>query len=177
MNKFNLCAMVSVFLWLTVAVYVTAVEAQSFEETPVVAAQEVDLEDMALEAMLLSADLDKPAAEPETYEDWFRKNACKIENCTITHYCSEKRKHICGTGDGITATGVPVTPYWTCAVDPEVIPLGSEVMVEYENGVAFYKAQDVGCGVTGNHVDIAVETHDEALNLGKTICAVYFLEE
>ena len=177
MNKFNLCAMFSVLLWLFVAVYVTSVEAQSIEEEPVAVVQKVDMEDIALEAMLLSADLDKPASEPETYEDWFRKNATKIDECTITHYCSEKRKHICGTGDGITATEVPVTPYWTCAVDPDVIPLGSEVMVDYGDSVAFYKAQDIGCWVNGNHIDLAVETHEEALGLGVLVCAVYFLEE
>ncbi|MBD5154316.1 MAG: hypothetical protein HDT15_04375, partial [Oscillibacter sp.] len=50
-----------------------------------------------------------------------------VGNCTITYYCCEPYEHICGNGDGITATGLPVSPGMV-AVDPEVIPLGSTVV-------------------------------------------------
>ena len=37
-------------------------------------------------------------------------------NCTA--YCSEQYEHICGTGDGITASGVQAEPGVSIAVDP-----------------------------------------------------------
>ena len=84
-----------------------------------------------------------------------------IGECRITHYCCESKgnPHICGTGTGLTATGVPVAPGMV-AVDPKVIPLGSTVII---NGIS-YLATDTG--VSGYAVDIAVPTHDEAIDLG-----------
>ena len=82
-----------------------------------------------------------------------------IGECTITAYCCEAYEHICGTGDGITATGLPVAP-GLGAVDPDVIPLGSTVVIDGQK----YLAADTG--VTGLCVDVAVPTHDEALEQG-----------
>lgn len=84
-----------------------------------------------------------------------------IGECRITHYCCESKgnPHICGTGTGLTATGVPVAPGMV-AVDPKVIPLGSTVII---NGIS-YLATDTG--VSGKAIDIAVPTHDEAIDLG-----------
>ena len=48
-----------------------------------------------------------PAVQEETLEDKLQQ-ANRIEGCTITYYCCELRPHICGTGDGITASGAPV---------------------------------------------------------------------
>lgn len=79
----------------------------------------------------------------------------------VTYYCCETYPHICGTGDGLTATGVPVAP-GVVAVDPAVIPLGSTVVIDG----AEYIAADTGGLIRGNRIDIAVETHAEALDLG-----------
>ncbi len=96
-----------------------------------------------------------------------------IEHCTVTYYCAEQYEHICGTGDGITATGTEATPGLTCAVDPEVIPFGSIVMVDYGNGILHeYIAQDTG--VHGKHVDLCVTLHTTALELGITEATVYW---
>lgn len=95
-----------------------------------------------------------------------------IGECTITHYCCEAYEHVCGDGDGLTATGIPVTP-GVVAVDPEVIPLGSTVIID---GQA-YLAADTGGAVRGNHVDIAVATHQEAEALGVTTADVWVVED
>ena len=82
-----------------------------------------------------------------------------------THYCCEAYPHICGSGDSLTATGVPVAP-GVVAVDPAVIPLGSTVLIDGQE----YLAADTGGAIRGNRVDIAVPTHAEALELGvKTV--------
>ncbi len=98
-----------------------------------------------------------------------------IEDCTVTYYCAEQYAHICGTGDGITATGGRVTPGVTCAVDPSVIPFGSVVCVDYGDGVLHeYVAQDSGAWVNEDHIDICVETHSKALELGTRTATVYW---
>ena len=77
--------------------------------------------------------------------------------CEITAYCCEKRPHICGEGHGITSSGLPVQP-GMCAVDPDVIPLGSTV---YIGGIP-YLAADTGGKIKGNRVDIVTATHADA---------------
>lgn len=99
-----------------------------------------------------------------------------MENVEVTFYCCEKYPHICGNGDGLTATGNEVTPYVTVAVDPKVIPLGSEVMVDFGDGeIHYFIAEDTGGGVDGNHIDIAVVSHEEALELGIKTATVYLI--
>ena len=95
-----------------------------------------------------------------------------IGECTVTYYCCEAYEHVCGDGDGLTATGIPVTP-GVVAVDPEVIPLGSTVIID---GQA-YLAADTGGAIKGNHVDIAVATHQEADALGVTTAEVWVVED
>ena len=94
-----------------------------------------------------------------------------IGECTVTHYCCELYAHVCGDGDGLTATGIPVTP-GVVAVDPEVIPLGSTVIIDGQE----YLAADTGGAIKGNHVDIAVPTHQEALELGIRTATVWVVK-
>ena len=120
--------------------------------------------------------------EPEDFENEAIESALllrstAIENCTVTYYCAERYKHICGTGDGIAADGTPVIPWSTCAVDPDVIPLGSTVMVDLGDGYGLRTLVANDTGVKGNHIDICVPTHDEALRLGIQTSTVYWCEE
>ena len=81
---------------------------------------------------------------------------------TITHYCACEK--CCGKyADGITATGTQATANRTIAVDPKVIPLGSEVLIDGQ----VYIAEDVGGAIKGNRIDIYVNDHQEAINRGK----------
>lgn len=100
-----------------------------------------------------------------------------VRNCTVTYYCCEKRPHICGGGTGKTATGTDVTAGRSAAVDPNVIPLGAEIFVDYGDGVLHsYIAEDTGSAVLGGHVDLAVATHEEALELGVREATVWWTE-
>ena len=93
-----------------------------------------------------------------------------IENVAITHYCICEK--CCGkTPDhpayGITASGRAAVPGTTVAVDPNVIPLGAEVLVDYGDGELHrYRADDTGSAVTGAHIDLCVGSHQEAIQLG-----------
>lgn len=95
-----------------------------------------------------------------------------IGDYKLTHYCTEKRAHICGLGAGITATGTQVTAGRTIAVDPRVIPYGTEVYIE---GYGWRVAEDCGGAVNGKHIDVAVETHSQALSMGTTTGGVWIL--
>lgn len=115
------------------------------------------IEDMSRERVY-----EEPSIEPVSIE-----GATYIGEATISHYCTELYKHVCGLGQGITASGRPVEAYVSCAVDPTVIPLGSTVILDYGDGVLhYYRADDTGSGVDGNHVDLAVTYHKEAEQLG-----------
>ena len=88
---------------------------------------------------------------------------------TATAYCACAK--CCGKSDGITATGTTATAGRTIAVDPSVIPYGTEVVI---NGNT-YVAEDCGGAVKGNHVDIFFNTHEEAKQFGKRVLTAYVL--
>lgn len=92
----------------------------------------------------------------------------------LTAYCTEKREHICGTGDGITASGKKVTAGKSIAVDPSVIPLGTKVYIE---GVGMREAQDTGGAIQGSIIDVALPTHKDALAFGRKYAKVYIVED
>lgn len=169
----RLSLILSIILWavLIAALLVVPAESKEADQPDPPAPKE-----LMQEAALSFADVNAEAAQPLTYEDLFRDTATVLPDCTITYYCAEQRPHICGTGSGLTATGTPVTPGWTCAVDPGIIPYGSEVMVDFGDRVEFYKAQDCGGAVRGNHIDLAVDTHANALQKGTQTATVYVME-
>lgn len=90
----------------------------------------------------------------------------------LTHYCVEQHEHICGTGTGLTATGTYVTAGRTIAVDPSIIPYGTEVYIE---GYGWRVAEDTGGAVNGNHIDIAVDIHSRAIDMGTIYGGVWML--
>lgn len=113
-------------------------------------------------------------AENEMIEAALLARATRIDNVTVTHYdcCVE----CCGKVDGITASGVRATPGVTVAVDPDVIPMGADVLVDYGDGdIQYYRADDVGGSVKGNHIDLCVSSHQEAVELGRKTATVWWV--
>ncbi len=79
----------------------------------------------------------------------------------------------CSGGWGrLTSTGAVATAGHTIAVDPNVIPYGTKVMI---NGVV-YTAEDRGGGVKGNHIDIFYNTHGETRAQGTQYAEVFVLD-
>lgn len=93
----------------------------------------------------------------------------------ITHYCA--CSICCGKwADGITATGTTAAEGRTIAVDPDVIPLGSQVRVTYQDGtVATYTAEDTGSAIQGNRLDVFIADHGRARDLGVKYASVELL--
>lgn len=107
----------------------------------------------ALEARPLTVELVRED-KPEYHEGAWQS----IGACRITHYCACEK--CCGKSTGVTASGKLAAMGRTVAVDPGVIPLGSEVLI---NGVC-YIAEDVG--VRGKAIDIYIDSHSQALAMG-----------
>lgn len=130
----------------------------------------------ATAAETASAPVEEPEeAENDLIEAALLARANVIEDVIVTHYdcCVE----CCGKDDGITASGVLATPGVTVAVDPSVIPLGSDVLVDYGDGeIHYYRADDVGGAVKGNHIDLCVTSHTEAEQMGRRMATVYWVE-
>ncbi len=126
---------------------------------------------LAVQVLAVPESPENPAANREAQlMPW----ANKIEDCLVTHYdtCTE----CCGKTDGVTASGVQATPGVTVAVDPAVIPLGANVLVDYGDGELHrYRAEDTGAVVVGNTIDLCVSSHEEALKLGRRTASAYWM--
>ena len=72
-------------------------------------------------------------------------------------------------GYGITASGAVATANHTIAVDPNVIPLGTHVIINGQE----YVAEDTGGAIQGNCIDIYYEDHNEALKFGRKNIEVF----
>lgn len=169
-NRWRTAYFITLIFWAVIVVWILVFDVQTSAKEP----------EIIIEYVYVETDLENEDSEATGYaslEALFYDKANKITDCKITHYCTELHPHICGTGDGLTSTGVPVTAGWSCAVDPSVIPYGSQIMVDYGDRVEFYEAQDCGGAIIGNHIDLAVLSHDEALEKGVKYAAVYWLED
>ena len=88
----------------------------------------------------------------------------------ISHYCACSK--CCGKAEddpwyGITATGTKVQEGRTIAVDPKVIPYGTEVTIRYQDGTEHtYIAEDCGGAIEGNRIDVYMSSHEAARKAG-----------
>ena len=90
----------------------------------------------------------------------------------IFHYCLENYPHICNNGDSTcTASGQVPIPHYTVAADKS-IPFGTILVIDG----AEYEVMDRGGNINGNRLDVAVETHKEAINRGRVIREVFKTE-
>ena len=110
-----------------------------------------------------SGDIAEVNAAEDMYGDY-------LGNYKLTYYCSCEL--CCDVETGITATGTPVVEGQTIAVDPSVIPYGTQVII---NGHVF-TAEDCGGAIKGNRIDIYVNDHDRANALGVNYADVYLVK-
>ena len=118
-----------------------------------------------LEKMTIQAEPEQKSVAAQTATFGVVDAYLYIGECTVTSYCP--CAECCGQwADGLTATGIPAVP-GVVAVDPEVIPLGSTVVI----GGQRYLAADTG--VTGMAVDVCAAEHREAEDFGVQTMAVW----
>lgn len=88
-----------------------------------------------------------------------------------TAYCPCEE---CSEGYGtMTATGVTATEGRTIAVDPKVIPYGTNVLIDDK----LYVAEDCGGLIKGNKIDIYFDSHSKVEKFGKQNLTICVLEE
>ena len=127
-----------------------------------------DLAVRELGGMIAQAEADKRAREAQAAAYEALAGYRYIGECTITAYCP--CAECCGKwADGLTAAGLPAGP-GIVAVDPEVIPLGSTVVIDGQR----YLAADTG--VTGRHVDICMADHASTVEAGVGAAEVWVVE-
>lgn len=90
----------------------------------------------------------------------------------VTAYCPCPA--CCGKSDGITKSGTLAREKHTIAVDPDVIPLGSEVYLE---GLGTFIAEDTGGAIKGNRIDIFMQDHNQALLFGVQETKAYLVNQ
>ena len=87
---------------------------------------------------------------------------------TFTAYGSD-----CIGCSGRTASGTVPEIGRTIAVDPDVIPLGSEAMIDEH----IYVAEDTGGAIKGNKIDMFVGTEAESISYGVQEHEVFIRKE
>ncbi|MFC0524631.1 LysM peptidoglycan-binding domain-containing protein [Pontibacillus salicampi] len=95
----------------------------------------------------------------------------KTYNMEATAYTAN-----CDGCSGVTATGIDLNANpnkKVIAVDPDTIPLGSEVYVE---GYGKAVAGDIGGDIQGNRIDVFMKNHSEAINFGRQTVEVTVLD-
>lgn len=81
---------------------------------------------------------------------------------STTAYC--KCEKCCGIwSDSPTKSGTIPQEGRTIAVDPDVIPLGTQVLIDGQT----YTAEDTGSAVKGNVIDIYFNDHEETEKYGR----------
>lgn len=91
-----------------------------------------------------------------------------IGDFTITYYCGCEK--CCGKTDKITKLGTTAEAGRTVGADWNVLQPGTKIYIE---GIGERVVEDTGGGIQGNHIDVYIDSHDQALKLGKATRKVY----
>lgn len=149
-------------------------EAEEYEPEKVIVVEEKIVYAEPLSEKTL--EMPKTCLEPATEQ-------VSMGRYTITAYCPceiccgywAKTRPLDENGEPIvyTASGALARAGVTIAVDPYVIPHGTEVWFEGPTGMQKYIAQDTGSAVEGNHIDLYFDSHAEALAWGSQTREVF----
>lgn len=111
---------------------------------------------------------DVPATTYASLELYMKENPQNKATFVVTHYCGCSK--CCGKwssgseANASGALGTKLTPYYSVAVDPDIIPLGT---ILHDSEGNEYRAEDTGSAIKGYRIDLFIGNHQEALNLGK----------
>lgn len=150
MNKEKLMYMLIAILSVIVIVRINTVSHTVNAETG-------DITD-SIPPVTITVELEKPVETPAPVN---------LGEFKLTAYCSCSK--CCGKwasnrpdGQVIGSTGEVLSAGYSIAVDPDVIPYGTEVII---NGHT-YKAMDCGGSIKGNRIDVYFNSHSDALEFG-----------
>lgn len=97
---------------------------------------------------------------------------CSCEIC-CGYWATVRPQDADGNPIVYTSTGEIAEQGTTIAVDPEVIPYGTKVMI----GGHVYTAQDTGGDIKGNRIDVYFSDHQDAKEYGRRFDEVFILPQ
>lgn len=101
-------------------------------------------------------EVDTQAVEPVSLGEFKLTAYCSCEICCGIWANNRPNGIVYG------AIGEELKEGYSIAVDPEVIPYKTEVIIDGKT----YKAQDCGGAIKGNRIDVYFESHNDALKFG-----------
>lgn len=123
--------------------------------TEFVTTKHVDAVQIEIETKQARAETTTKQVETTTKQKWKLLGLYKCTTYCGCDYCSE------GYGN-MTSTGVIAKEGRTVAVDPEIIPYGTHLLIDGHE----YIAEDCGGMIKGRHIDIYFDNHNEAEKVG-----------
>lgn len=135
-----------------------AEEAEPEKKEPVV--EEATLTEE--EPVIASVDESREESAPENTEDTVKPEIEEAAEETVITMTATAYTADCEGGSGVTYTGIDLKANpdaKVIAVDPSVIPLGTEVYVE---GYGTAIAADIGGAIKGNKIDVFIPSQAEA---------------
>lgn len=155
--------------------YVTAGNISGFVHTSYLSETRPKASNTVLENNTEAVDIENGSTAPDLLSEVGVQTAVYDTNYLgefkITYYCNCSK--CCGKwAGGATASGTSPVAGRTIAVDPSVIPLGSEVIIDGH----LYTAEDTGSSIVGNRIDMYMDSHEAALDAGVTCADVYLVD-
>lgn len=164
-------SLAAIALWLQLAIERTEEEIQRLRVEIQAQEQQRELlqtvQGLAEEVLLLRGENEELRRQVEEWlETW---DVIEAEVTAYAPLCVTAIEGMCYSGNpGITASGANVVPGVTVAAGPS-IPFGARVWIE---GHGWRIVQDRGGRITDRNIDIAVETRQEALAIGRSMALV-----
>lgn len=155
--------MIRMFIILILAV-ICLISLAQYEKREMIKSHSIELAVKDSEIESLNNQIEELILEPVVKHETIVEDLGEFK---ITHYCGGECCN--GPWAGTTALGVKPRENHTIAVDPNVIPLGSKVIID---GIE-YTAEDTGGAIKGNRIDIYVSDHEKATNSGVKYLHVY----
>ena len=110
------------------------------------------------------------AIEPVSLGEFKLTAYCSCAKC-CGKWANNRPKDKHGNEIVYGSIGERLTAGYSIAVDPDVIPYGTEVIINNHT----YKAQDCGGAINGNEIDVYFDDHKEALNFGVQYAEVFMV--
>ena len=159
MTRFEKALVYALFVLAGVSMLLTGRRIEALEQ------QVKALEMRERPAAVAEADMAPLLAMSEIPAAARREDRPEVRTATFTAFAYCACSKCCGRWSqyGLTASGTAPQQGRTVAVDPDVIPLGTQLTID---GSAGYIAEDTGSGIEGNTLDIYFERHEDALRWG-----------
>lgn len=125
-----------------------------------------DIKSKSQEKEVIEVQMEQPIVDSLPKDEIVQEEK-KTEIYLLTAYCPCLE---CSEGYGnMTATGKRAVEGRTIAVDPKIIPYGTEL---YIDGVGYRIAEDCGGLVKGKHIDVYFDCHSKVDAFGKRYAEV-----